>query len=176
MKIYSIPKRNWQKKSCIKSLFTEIRGCLPANLPHLTIYNRTVNILLHTVTPKPLFRWIPNLARLCLAIQETFSPLRRNKSFDVFEFCHKNHLFIEKSTGAFLCYIWWRNTKLTWRSHVTWVLRFYESFCTLIRMVKNSKNSKVSFSTHFLPFWAPANSSHYQNIALLFPGGHMCQR
>ena len=84
MKIYSIPKCNSQKKLCIKSLFTEIRGCLMANLPYLPINNKTVNILLNDVTPTPLFRRVPNLARLCLTKEETFSLLRRKKSCDVF--------------------------------------------------------------------------------------------
>ena len=33
MKIYIIPKCNLQRKFCITSLFTEIKGCLMANLP-----------------------------------------------------------------------------------------------------------------------------------------------
>lgn len=84
MKIYSIPKCNSQKKLSIKSLFTEIRRCLMANLPYLPINNKTVNILLNDVTPTPLFRRVPNLAQLCLTKEETFSLLRRKKSCDVF--------------------------------------------------------------------------------------------
>lgn len=55
-----------------------------ANLPYLPIYNKTVNILLNAVTLTPLFRRVPNLARLCLTKEETFSLLRRKKSCDVF--------------------------------------------------------------------------------------------
>lgn len=56
-----------------------------------------VNILLEAVTREPLFRRVPNFARLCLATRGNFLVQEKGKKFCVIQICHKNCLFSEKS-------------------------------------------------------------------------------
>ena len=52
------------KKIVYQVTTLNLGGCFTATLP---IYNCIVSIPLEAVTLEPLFRWIPNLPRLCLA-------------------------------------------------------------------------------------------------------------
>ena len=84
------------KGFCVSShSLLKLGGCLMANLP---IYNRIVKILSKTLTLKPVFKWIPDLAWLCLETRENVLA----KYCAVTQFWHKNSFSVRNHKNPHL--------------------------------------------------------------------------